>query len=52
MKLLMDQMESQKKFQESLLNALNNNTNQRMMSPDKKETNKYKEKNKELLTTN
>jgi hypothetical protein len=48
-------MESQKKFQESFLNAINNsnNNNQRVMSPDnRKEVNKYKDKNKELMSTN
>ena len=47
-------MENHKKLYESLLTALNNN-NQRMGSPDKKANNdnqKYKEKNKELLSTN
>ena len=53
-------MESQKKFQESFLNAINNNnnnnnsnSNQRLLSPDnKKEVSKYKDKNKELMSTN
>ena len=53
MKILSEQMEAQKKFQESLMNAIN--SRQQQLSPERKNASddgKMKQKNKELLTTN
>ena len=52
LKMITEQMEQNKKFQESFLSAISSGNAVRTGSPDKKDHSKYKEKNKELLTTN